>query len=307
MNPIRGIVLKVMSVVIFMVMSAFIKATAAEVPPGEQVFFRSFFAIPPIVAWLWWRREFPAALRSNNPMGHFWRSLVGVSSMGCSFLALGLLPLPESVAIGYASPLLATIFAAMFLGENVRAYRIGAVALGLAGVVLVLSPRMTTVDPSLATRMETVGAFAALTGAVFGALAAIFVRKLVQKEPAAAIVFYFSVIASVLSLVTLPWGWVWPRWEMLAMLVAAGLFGGVGQILMTSSYRHAETSVIAPFEYTSMVFALGLGYFVFAEVPTWTMVGGAALVVTAGLLIIWREHALGIERKRARKAMTPQA
>jgi drug/metabolite transporter (DMT)-like permease len=91
-----------------------------------------------------------------------------------------------------------------------------------------------------------------------------------------------------------------------ATLVGAGLLGGVGQILLTSSYREADASLVAPFDYASMLFALLIGYFVFAEVPTWTMLLGAAIVITAGILIIWRERKLGSERAKGRKAMTPQ-
>jgi drug/metabolite transporter (DMT)-like permease len=89
------------------------------------------------------------------------------------------------------------------------------------------------------------------------------------------------------------------------ILVGAGLLGGVGQILLTSSYREADASLVAPFDYASMIFALLIGYFVFGEVPTWTMLAGATLVVIAGILIIWRERQLGLERARGRKAMTP--
>ena len=91
-----------------------------------------------------------------------------------------------------------------------------------------------------------------------------------------------------------------------AMLVCAGLLGGVGQIFLTSSYRHADASVVAPFDYASMLLAIAIGYVVFDEVPTWTVIGGATLVVFAGILIIWRERRLGLERSRQRKAMTPQ-
>mgnify|MGYP003759451049 FL=1 len=90
------------------------------------------------------------------------------------------------------------------------------------------------------------------------------------------------------------------------MLIGAGLFGGLGQILLTSSYREADASLIAPFEYTSMLLALIVGYAVFDEVPTLTMMAGAAIVIAAGVLIIWRERYLGLERARQRKAMTPQ-
>jgi len=141
--------------------------------------------------------------------------------------------------------------------------------------------------------------------AVFAALAQVFVRKLVHTEQTAAIVFWFSLTATCLSLVTLSLGWVVPTpWEA-ALLVGAGLLGGVGQILLTSSYRHADASLVAPFDYASMLFALAFGYFFFAETPTWTMLGGAALIVTAGILIIWRERRLGLERARQRKSMTP--
>ncbi|MEL6235577.1 MAG: DMT family transporter [Pseudomonadota bacterium] len=306
MNPLRGIVLKILSVTIFTGMAAIIKATADEVPAGERVFFRSLFAIPPILVWLAMRHDFPGGLRTSNIAGHIWRSLVGVTAMGCGFLALGLLPFPEMVALGYAAPLLTVIFAAMFLGERLRIYRMAAVALGLVGVMIVLSPRLTVLEPGQVTDAETLGATIALTGAVFVALATVFVRKLVQTEATPAIVFYFSVFAALLSLVTLPWGWVMPGWQTFGLLVLAGLLGGVGQICLTEAYRHAETAVIAPFDYTSMLLAIAVGFFVFAEIPTMPILSGAALVVTAGLFIIWRERQLGLKRGAARRIVTPQ-
>lgn len=305
-RPLRGIALKLGSVVVFIVMASMIKATAGHVPAGEAVFFRSFFAIPVIVVWLGWRRELATGFRTAQPMGHVWRGLVGTLAMGLGFAGLGYLPLPEVTAIGYAAPLLTVIFAAMFLGEEVRAFRITAVVMGLAGVLIVLSPRLTVLSPDTATHREAFGAMLVLGSAVFAALAQVFVRRLVMVEQTATIVFYFSVTASVLSLVTVPFGWVWPTPVESALLVGAGLLGGLGQILLTSSYREADASLVAPFDYASMLFALFIGYFVFAEVPTLTMLGGAALIVAAGIVIIWRERQLGLERARQRKAMTPQ-
>ncbi|MCX7645672.1 MAG: DMT family transporter [Rhodobacteraceae bacterium] len=306
MNPIRGIVLKLCSVTVFVAMAALIKATADNVPPGEAVFFRSFFAIPVIFAWLALTGELAGGIRVQSPMGHVWRGLVGTTAMGLGFAGLGLLPLPEVTAIGYAAPLLTVIFAAMFLGEEVRAFRLGTVALGMAGVLIVLSPRLAATPDAAAGSREALGAMVVLMGAVCTALAQVFVRKLVATERTSAIVFWFSVTATVLSLLTLPFGWVVPTPGEAALLVAAGLCGGVGQILLTSSYRHADASVVAPFEYASMLLAIGIGYAVFGEVPTLTMLAGAALVILAGILIIWREHRLGLERDRQRKAMTPQ-
>ena len=304
-GPLRGIALKVMSVVVFIAMSALIKSTSQHVPAGEAVFFRSLFAMPVIVVWLILRAELATGLRTVNPMGHVWRGVVGTCAMGLGFAGLAYLPLPEVTAIGYAAPLLTVIFAAMFLGEEVRIFRISAVALGMAGVMIVLWPRLTIVQGEALGHAEALGAMLVLGGAVFAALAQVFVRKLVQTERTPAIVFWFSMTATLLSLLTLPYGWALPTASEAALLVLAGLMGGVGQILLTSSYREADASVIAPFDYASMLFALVIGYTVFGEVPTLTMLAGAALVITAGLLIIWRERKLGLERARQRKAMTP--
>ena len=306
MNPIRGILLKVLSVAVFVAMAALIKAARGEVPPGQAVFFRSAFAVPVILVWLIATRKLARGLTTRNPMGHLWRAVVGTTAMGCGFAGLGLLPLPEVTAIGYAAPLLSVVFAAMFLGEQVRAFRILAVILGLVGVIVILSPRLTALNGGEIGATEALGAIVVLTGAVFAALAQVFVRKLVRDESTSAIVFWFSVNAALLSLVTLPWGWVVPDAGTAAILVLAGVLGGFGQVFLTSSYRFADTSVIAPFEYVSMLLALIVGYVVFDEVPTLTVIFGAALVVAAGILIIWREHRLGLERKRQRQSMTPQ-
>ena len=142
-----------------------------------------------------------------------------------------------------------------------------------------------------------------LMGAMMAALAHVFVRKMVATEATAAIVFWFTITTSGMALLTLPWGWAVPSWEVALMLVLAGLLGGMGQILMTSSYRYADASLVAPFDYTSMILALIIGYFVFGEVPTGTMLLGAAIVIFAGVLIIWRERQLGLQRAQQRKAM----
>ena len=301
-NPLTGILLKIASVAVFMAMASLIKATAGHVPPGEAVFFRSLFAIPLIVAWLAMRHEFPSSLKTANPAGHFWRGLVGTLAMAFGFTALGLLPLTDAVAIHYAAPLIATILAAMFLGEKLRAFRLSAVAVGLAGVVVVIYPNLTALQNADASQLLAVGALVALLGAVFAALAQVFVRKLVAQERTSAIVFWFSCTSCLLSLASLPFGWVVPApWETM-LLICSGLLGGLGQILLTSSYRHAETAVIASFEYASMLMALATGYLVFGEVPTATMLAGAGLIVIAGLFIVYRERKLGIAQELARKA-----
>lgn len=306
MQPLKGIALKLCSVMTFITMASLIKASAPHVPPGEAVFFRSFFALPVILVWLALRGDLRTGLKVASPMGHFWRGFVGTAAMGMGFAGLGLLPLPEVTAIGYAAPLMTVIFAAMFLGEPVRFFRMAAVGLGLLGVLIVLGPRLSTFSSDTVERGAALGAMLVLTGAICAALAQIYIRKLVQTEQTSAIVFYFSVTSALLSLMTLPFGWVIPTAREAALLIGAGLLGGLGQIFLTSAYRFAPASVVAPFDYASMLFAIVIGFAIFNEVPDARTLWGAALVILAGVIIIWREHQLGIERGRARKNMTPQ-
>jgi len=181
MQPIHGIAFKVISVCLFMCMASLIKATADSVPPGQAVFFRSFFALPIIFGWLAIRHELRDGWKTQNPLGHFW-------------------------------------------------FRLSTVALGMAGVMIVLSPRLSA---ALGVS-ETLGAIVVFMSAVFAAMAQVFVRKLVATEGTAAIVFWFTITSSLLSLLTIPWGWVWPGWPASGLLICAGLFGGVGQIFLTS-------------------------------------------------------------------------
>ncbi len=306
MAPLKGIAFKLCAVILFIAMASLIKATADHVPPGEAVFFRSFFAIPVILAWLALRGDLSTGLQVRSPMGHFWRGLVGTCAMGLGFAGLGLLPLPEVTALGYTAPLLVVVFAAMFLDEKVGLFRIGAVALGLVGVLIVLAPRLTTLSGPTVQTTEAVGAVVVLLGATCAALAQIYIRKMVRTEQTSAIVFYFSLTSTTLSLLTIPFGWVLPEGRELVMLILAGLLGGTGQIFLTSSYRFADASVIAPFDYASMLFALVIGYAVFDEVPTRPMLLGAALVIAAGIIIILRERHLGLQRGKARQAKGPQ-
>lgn len=304
-TPLKGIGLKLMAVVVFMAMGTLIKIIAHRVPPGEVVFFRSAFAMPVILVWLAVTRSLGSGLATGNYMGHFWRGLAGTAAMGFGFAGLGLLPLPEVTAIGYAAPLLTVIFAAMFLGEEVRIFRFLAVAIGLLGVLIIMSPRLTALQAGTAGATEALGAVVVLVGAVFAALAQVFVRRLVSVETTSAIVFFFSLNSALLSLVTLPFGWTWPDAPTAAILVATGLLGGVGQVFLTSSYRHADASVVAPFDYASMILSIVIGYVGFAEVPGRSTLTGAGIVILAGVFIIWREHRLGLERVRQRESMSP--
>ncbi|WP_299929248.1 DMT family transporter [uncultured Pelagimonas sp.] len=303
MSPFRGIALKLCSVFLFTIMASLIKATADLVPPGEAVFFRSFFAMPIIVGWLAIRGDLKTGFKVKRPIGHFWRGAIGVTAMGFGFASLGFLPLPEVTAIGYAAPMLTVIFAAVLLGERLRVFRMAAVVLGLVGVVVVMWPRLSVDEID---DVALLGVICILISAVLRALAQIHIRKLVATEETSAIVFYFSLTATLFSLLSLPFGWTWPGMSAVVMLIASGLVGGIAQIFLTASYKHAEAALLAPFDYASILFAILFGYVFFDEVPTQMVLAGSAIVMAAGGLIIWRERQLGLKRGKARPGMTPQ-
>lgn len=289
---------------LFVAMMSCIKA-AGMLPPGQIVFFRSFFAIIPIIIYLAWRRELATAVATRHPVSHVLRGLVGVASMGASFYGLTLLPLPDAIAINYAQPMFVIVFSAVFLGEVVRMYRWSAVIAGMIGVVIISWPKLTVLTGSGFGVNEATGVIAVLISAMLSAIAMLLVRKLVATERAATIVLWFSLMSTLFGLASWPFGWASLTPTQAILLVSCGLLGGVAQLFMTESYRHAEMSTIAPFEYSSMVVGIVVGYFLFSDIPTIETLVGGSIVVAAGVFIIWREHQLGLERDRARRAMTP--
>lgn len=303
-GPLLGVTLKIAATFAFTLMVTLVKLVADRLPVGEVVFARSALGLIPVLLMLAWQRELPRALRTSHPGGHFLRAIVGTTSMFFWFASLALLPLPDATAINYAGPLICTALAAILLGEKVRLYRWSAVTIGFLGVLVVLSPHLGGFTSG---RLDgaAVGALYALGSAFFAALAMVTIRRLTATEGTGAIVFYFSGSAALLALTTAPFGWVMPSAGDAFILLCIGLTGGVGQVLMTQSYRHAEASVIAPFDYTSMIWVILLGILVFDEIPTLTVLAGSAIVVAAGIFVILRERQLGIERARARKANTP--
>lgn len=305
-NPLVGIGLKVASVAIFVGMSSCIK-TAGDLPAGQIVFFRSFFAIVPIMAYLAFSRELRTAFHTRDPLGHVARGVVGVAAMGFGFFALTRLPLPEAITLNYAQPLFVVLFSAIFLGEHIRLYRWSAVAVGLVGVIIVSLPKLTLFGTGVGIdNRELAGVLAAFAAASLSAVAMLLVRRLVQTERTPTIVLWFSLTASAIALFSIPFGWEALSASQAALLILSGFCGGVAQILMTEAYRHTEASTVAPFEYTSIILALIVGYVVFGDQPTLHILVGGSIVVGAGIFIVWRERQLGIERRAARKASTPQ-
>lgn len=302
MNIYAGIGAKLLSVLMFSSMSALIKLVTDTMPTGQIIFARSFFALIPILVMLAVQRQFPHGLKTERPMGHFWRGLIGAAAMAAMFLSLSYLPLHDVVAIGYAAPLITVAIAPFMLGEKVGIYRFSAVVVGLVGVLIIVSPhlwRTADADRSLA------GVGIALFGAIMMALAMIHVRRLTKYETNGAIVFYFTLMTTILGLATWPFGWVMPDGRQAILLVLIGLLGGVAQIFLTQGYRLAPVSTIAPFEYTSMLWALIFSFVLFADVPEPIVLVGAAIVIAAGIFVIFRERHLGLKQAKTPGVRSP--
>lgn len=308
-NPLAGISLKLLSTIAFALMIATLKIAAQSAPIGEVVFARNFFGMFPVLIMVSWRGELVSAFRTNRRVGHILRATVGVTSMLLSFTAYKLLPLADATAIGFASPLFVVVLAFFLLGEHVRVYRWSAVVIGFIGVLIILWPHLGSGDMNSTALF---GAVCAFLSTMFTALAMIFVRRLTETERTSTIVTWFSASASVFALLTFPvgwvipdWAWIIPDWHTAGLLVMTGLLGGVGQILMTQSYRFADASTIAPFDYVNMIWAALLGWFLFGDAPAAEVLIGAAIVISAGIFVIYRERKLGLDRTKARRASTP--
>ena len=302
-----GIGLKVLSTLAFSFMMTIMKAHT-NYPVGELVFFRSAPALLVLFAWLWMRGEFPRALQTNWLSGHLVRSLSGACSMFMMFAAYNFLPLADSTAVLYTGPLMIVVLSGFFLGERIGILRICVVALGFLGVLIMLREHLGGMDGERSR--GALGVLCGLLGAFFIAVAMIQTRRLAKSEHTGAIVFYFQTTATVAGLAFMLAGWLWPSTAPLSdfmnaqawiwpsardwgLLFIAGLCGGLGQILMTSAYRYADASIIASFEYVSMIWVVMLGIIFLGEYPSMYVIAGGAVVAAAGVLLI-----LG-ERRRA--------
>lgn len=305
MNALLGIGLKLVATLAFAGMVACIKAMPA-VPTGEVVFARSLFALLPIALYFGLRGRLLSAFRVKSPMGHLKRTLAGGISMLAWFAALKLLPLPEALAISYVTPIITLVLAVIMLGETMRLFRWSAAVSGFAGVLVILWPRLGAISAGFAWDDATLGAGLALLSAFFVALAMIQIRQLVATESSQTVVMIFTLSTTCIGLATLPFGWTVPDATEVALLVGSGLFGGIGQIFLTECYRHADASTVAPFEYASMIWGLAIAYVLFAEVPSTAVISGSLIVIAAGLVIIYREHRLGLRRGVARPLQPQQ-
>lgn len=298
MNVVKAVLLKLVSAFLFACMSVLVRYLGDRYPVGQVVFFRSAFAILPVVVIYAWRGELEAAIRTGRPFAHVGRGMTAVCAMFCNFSSLARLPVVDATAISFVSPLITVALSAVILKERVRIYRWTAVIVGFIGVLVMLAPRLD-MGQSAAAATGAVGAALGLMGAFFSAGSTVQTRALTASETTSSIVLYFSLFCAIGGLLTWPFGWVTPTWPELTALVTIGIFGGLAHIFLTESYRHAPASLVAPFDYTSMLWALLLGFVVFGEVPSSLVFIGAGIIAGAGLFVIWRERQLGLQRIRA--------
>jgi drug/metabolite transporter (DMT)-like permease len=283
-RPLLGVACKLASVVTLSTMAAGVK-WLGHFPTGQIIFYRSAFALIPIVAAAFLFGG-PHLLATRRPDAHAIRATIGVVSMFCGFTALAMIPFADATAISFASPLFTVVLASALLGERVHAVRWSAVAVGFAGILIMIGPHLALSGAS----RPLLGALLALAGTLCVAFTMIFIRRMSAHEHSITIAFYFSIACALAGLATLPLGWQPQTATETAVLIGCGLLGGVGQLFLSFSYRYAEASLNAPFEYSAMISAVILGFFVFGEVPALSVLAGAAVVIAAGLVIVWRER-----------------
>ncbi len=283
----RGILYVVASVFVFAIVNAIVKWLVARYSVVEIIVFRSLFALLPclyVVA----RNGGLGVLRTHRFHDHATRSALQFVSMMCIFTAFSLMPLADAVAITFSSPLFLTILSIPFLGEQVGPHRWSAVVLGFVGILVILPP---------GAGMLHTGALFALANALINASVTIAIRRMTLTEASTALAFYQQVCTAVLGLLALPFFWRTPSLSDLGLFLLAGLIAGIGQLWWTEGCRFTPAAVAAPFSYTSMVWALALGYAIWGDVPTPAVLIGAAIVIASGLYIVYRET---IRRARSR-------
>jgi drug/metabolite transporter (DMT)-like permease len=276
-----GIAYRVMAMACMACLSAIVKWTGERgTPVFEIIFFRNLFAFLPLGLYILRTTGF-TVLKTQRPFGHLARSAIGLFGMVCGFSAVQHLPLTEATAFNFASPLFMTALSALLLGEVVGRHRWGAVIVGFIGVLIMVRP-----EPG---HLNVVGVSLALGGAVGAAGAMVAIRQIAATEKGATIVFYFTLAGTALGAVGSAFHWVTPDPLTLALLILGGLIGGVGQLLLTEAVRVAPVGVVAPFDYSQLIWATAIGFLVWGELPHVATIVGALVVAASGVYILHRE------------------
>jgi drug/metabolite transporter (DMT)-like permease len=295
-RPLAGIALRLLTALLLAVMFALVKlASTRGVNVVESLFYRQCGSAVAATAFVAVGPGFDS-LKTQRVWAHVGRMALGVTAMGLNFLAFILLPLAEATTIGFSVPIFSVILAALMLHEPTGKWRWGAVAVGFAGVLLIVQPGSGDVP--------LVGASVALVAALLTASVTIVIRRLGATERAATTVFWFAVSSLVPLGLLMPWfagNHDLASWGILAGMAVAG---GLAQLTLTGALRLAPVALIMPMDYTSLLWAVLLGSWLFGELPSpWTWVG-APIIIASGLVIVWREHRLHRRAALASQAAT---
>ena len=283
-RPLTGIALRLVTALLLALMFALVKLVATRgVNLVESLFYRQCGSALCVVALVAAGPGF-ASLRTQRVWTHVSRMALGVTAMGLNFLAFILLPLAEATSIGFTVPIFSTVLAALLLGEPTGKWRWGAVAAGFIGVLLIVQPGSGAVPLT--------GAGVALVAALLTASVTIVIRHLGATEKASTTVFWFAFSSLV------PLGALMLRYasmhdaETWAILAGLALAGGLAQLTLTGALRLAPVALVMPMDYTSLLWATLLGFWIFGELPTQWVWAGAPIIIASGLVIVWREHRL---------------
>ena len=267
-----------LSVCAFSVMDIIVK-WSQHYPLGEVLFFRGFFGV------IFYLFIIPSDRRKNfyhtKRAGlHFLRCAFGLIALVAIFIALRNLPLATVVSISFAAPIFTTIFSIFLLREKVGIFRWLAVIIGFVGIIIITEPGLSSVN------IYYIYPIIFCLGLSYVAIA---IRQLSKTEPVWLISLYFSVAITLLSLFTIPYGWIMPSLYDLAFLSFIGFFGGVANLWLSQSYKYSEVSLVTPLKYLALVFAIFFGYLIWGEIPTIKTLMGAGLVIISSLIIFRRE------------------
>lgn len=274
-----GIAFMLLGTAMFTLNDALGKWMVASVAVGQILFIRSVSALVILLPLAWrsgWRDVFVIA----RPGRHAIRLLLIVAEVSCFYLAVRHLPLADVMAVYQATPLIVTVLAIPLLGERVGWRRGLAVLAGFGGVLLVLQPE---------DGVFTAAALIALAGSFGYALMMIVTRQL-RAASALSLIVYHTLAVGAAGLLTLPWGWVAVDWQAIALIALMGVVATIAHMCMNQALRLAPAAVVAPYTYTSLLWAILLGWMFFGDLPTAPMLAGAAVIVASGLFVLHRER-----------------
>ncbi|SEN33242.1 S-adenosylmethionine uptake transporter [Pseudorhodobacter antarcticus] len=278
-SNLRGALMALVSFAIYSTHDVFVKFLGADYSPVQIIFFSVLLGFPLVALMLIGDRN-DGNLRPKHP---WWTALRTVSAMitGLSaFYAFSVLPLAQTYAILFAAPLLITLLAIPILGEKVGVRRGLAIVVGLCGVMIVLRPTGTSLG---------LGHIAALAAAVCSSLASVVVRKIGQDERSVVLMLYPMVANFVVLGLALPFVYKPMPIEHLGMIGIIATFGFVASLFIIDAYKSAEAVIVAPMQYSQMIWAAIFGYFIFNEAPDeWTLIG-ASVIMASGVYIVLRE------------------